>query len=418
MKTVLAIITIFGTIAASAARAQVEPQATSPGKVTVSGTLTYSARYSQIAEFYSNRSGLMANLSGDFGYTSASERHPTALTISAGDSWSLTGIGFSSGPYENFSVSQSINGRRLVLLLRDEVGYRHGVGVGEPNPTSANSGAEPVLTLNTAVLDNDAKATLSDKISGSTTVTAGAGYNQLEYFDGAGRNTTSLMMSGEMNHRFEGRNEFFGEDVFVQYGYPNSAVNLKIDSNSTVAGWSRTWSRRVTTSVSAGPQWVTFQSSTPLPSYTGYSVSASVSDALKFGTATASFSHGVVGGGGYFYGSQVEDLSGSFGRRFGHHVGSEVSIAVVGGYRRTDSLSAVSSISQLNGGLQGSLDAKYGFVEATRQLGRHFSAYAGYTATDQSQSSTTPTSSGLLNSVWQTVSFGLGFTPPPIHLRQ
>src|SRR5579863_6487057 len=188
MRTVIAIVTIFGAVAAATARAQVEPEATSPGKIGVSGTLTYSARYSQIAEFFSNSTGEMANLSGNFGYTSTSERHPTAITIQAGDSWGLTGIGFSSGPYENLVISQTLAQRHWSLLLHDELGYRHGVGVGEPNPASANSAAEPLLTLNTAVLDNDSTARLSDKISGATTLSAGGGYNKLDYLNGHGRN--------------------------------------------------------------------------------------------------------------------------------------------------------------------------------------------------------------------------------------
>ncbi len=415
MKTVFAIAIILGAVAAATARGQVEPQATSPGKVGISGTLTYSARYAQIAEFFSNSTGEMASLSGNFGYTSTSERHPTAITIQAGDSWGLTGIGFSSGPYENLVISQTLTQRHWSLLLHDELGYRHGVGVGEPNPASATSGAEPLLTLNTAVLDNDSTARLSDKISGATTLSAGGGYNKLDYLNGHGRNTNALMVNADLTHRFEGRNTVFGEDSFVQYGYPNSSVSLKIDANTTIAGLTRAWTRKVSTSVSVGPQWISFESTTPLPSYTGYSLSASVSDALRVGTATAAFTRGVSGGGGYLYGAQVESITGNFTRQFGHHVGSEWTIDLVGGYRRTDSLGAVSSLPGL-GGVQGTFDTKFGFAEASRQLGRHFSAYAGYTGTEQSSGTTA--SGDLLNGLWQTISFGIGFTPPPIHLRQ
>lgn len=409
MKTVFAIITILGFIAASTARAQVEPQATSPGSIAISGTLTYSARYSQIAEFYANRTGEMASIFGNLTYSSTGERHPTSIALGVGDSWALSGIGFSNGPYEDLTVSQSISGRRLTLLLHDQLGYRHGVGLVAPNPNSSET--ESVLTLNSPVLTNGADVRLTDRVNGFTSASISGGYNQLDYLNGDGRDTNALMVSGELNHRFEGRNEFFGEDSFVKYGYPNSTANVGINANSIVGGWSRTWTRKITTSVAAGPQWITFQSSTPLPSYTGYSVTASVSDALKLGTASASFTHGVEGGGGYFYGSQADDLRGSFSRQFGHHVGSELTLDFAGGYRRTDSLSATSFI-----GPQGNFNAKYGFFQATRQLGRHFSAYAGYTGTDQT--SNAAVSNGLLTSLWQTVTFGLGFTPPPIHFRQ
>ena len=434
MRTVITIVIILGVVATPVARAQVEPEATSPGKIGVSGTLTYSARYTQIAEYYGGGSGQMANLSGNFGYSTTSERHRTSITLGAGDSWGITGIGYSSGPYESLVISQSANGRHLLLSLHDELAYHSGVGIGEPNPTSQSSAAAPILTLNTAILNNNATVQLNDLISGSTTLSASATYNQLDYPNGNGVSTigSSTYEAGgsvELSHRLEGRNTFFAEDAFSDYIYPDSAISLAIHANMTVAGWSRIWTRRISTTASAGPQWIAFQADLPpsttcafgcqtqpqLPSSTGYSARASVRDTLRFGTAGLAFSHGINGGGGYFYGAEMNDLSGTFTREFGRHEGSRVTLDLVGGYRRTDSLSGTSSISTL-GGLQGDFDSEYGYAQATRQLGRHFSAYAGYTATEQSLSSAT--TAGLLNGVWQTFSFGLGFTPPPIHLRQ
>lgn len=431
MKTAIAIVIILGTVAATA-RAQVEPEATSPSKVSVSGTLTYSARYSQIFEYYSGVSGQMANLSGNFGYTSINEKHPTSITLGAGDSWAISGIGYSSGPYEDLIVSQSVNGRRLLLLLHDQLSYQNGVGISEPNPTSQTSAAEPILTLNTAMLNNNAGAQLSDKLSGSTTLSAGTVFDQLDYPNGNGFSTNEFGASSTnefganvgLDHRREGRNTFFAKDAFSDFTFPGSKVNIAIHSNMTVAGWTRIWTHKISTSVSAGPQWVAFQGSFPsttclfdcqtsLPSTTGYSMNASASDTLRFGSASVAFSHGINGGGGYFYGAEESNLSGTFTRKFGRHVGSEFTIDLVGGYTRTGTLNAVSSIS---GGLQRNFDSKYGYAQATRQLGRHFSAYTGYTATEQSSGSST--ASGLLNGLWQTFSFGFGFTPPPIHLRQ
>jgi hypothetical protein len=425
MKTAIALIIIFGTVTAATARAQVEPEATSPSKVTVSGTLTYSARYSQIFEYYGGVSGQMANLFGNFSYTSTNERHPTSITLGAGDSWAISGIGYSSGPYEDLNVSQSINGQRLLLLLHDQLSYQSGVGISQPNPTSQTSAAEPILTLNTAVLNNDAGAQLSDKLSGSTTLSAGMDFDQLDYPNGNGFSSNAFGASStnefganlELSHRAEGRNTFFARDAFSDFTYPGSKVDIAIHSDMATAGWSRIWTHRISTSVSAGPQWVTFQTGPPLPSIpssTGYAVNASVSDTLRFGSATVAFSHGINGGGGYFYGAEQSNVSGTFTRQFGRHVGSEFTVNLVGGYTRTGTLNGVSSI---QGGLQGNFDSKYGYAQATRQLGRHFSAYASYSATDQSSTSTAA-ASGLLNGVWQTISFGFGFTPPPIHLRQ
>ena len=84
-----------------------------------------------------------------------------------------------------------------------------------------------------------------------------------------------------------------------------------------------------------------------------------------------------------------------------------------GGYRRTDALSSLTSAGL---GAQGDYSTKYGNAQVTRSLGRLFSAYAGYMATDQSLTSSA--SNVPLNGLFQTISFGIGFTPPQIHLRQ
>lgn len=432
MRFFIAFIIVFGS--AAVAMAQVAPQDTRPGRISITGTLNYSARYSQVAEIYSGASGQMANLSGDFGYTSTSERHPTSITLNAGDSWGISGIGFSGGPYEDLSVSQSVDGPHWSWQFGDSISYRQGMPLGAFTPTSPNTTAEPILTVNTAMLDNQASVKLSDKVSGSTTLSAGTDYNVLDYPNGNGvsintSNVNEIVASFELNHRLEGRNSLFAQNAFSDFMYPNSPYGVGIHSDRAVAGWSRTWTRQVSTSVSAGPQWVAFQIGTPappsltpitaIPSSVGYAVNATVSDTLRFGSANATYSHGINGGGGYFYGSEVDDLSGSFTRQIGRRVGSQWSIGLVAGYRRTNTLGGETSLAQL-GGLQGNFDATYGFAQASRQLGRNFSAYLGYSGSQQSNSSVSnlPASGGLLNGLWQTVTFGFGFTPPPIHLRQ
>lgn len=433
MRLFIAFIIVFGS--AAVATAQVAPQDTRPGRISITGTLNYSARYSQVAEIYSGASGQMANISGDFGYTSTSERHPTSITLNAGDSWGISGIGFSSGPYEDLSISQSLTGPHWSWQLSDSLSYRHGMPLGAFTPTSPNTTAEPILTVNTAMLDNQTSVKLSDKINGSTTLSADTDYNLLDYPNGNGvsintSNVNEIVASFELNHRLEGRNTLFAQDAFSDFMYPNSSYGLGIRSDRAVAGWSRTWTRQVSTSVSAGPQWIAFQIGTPappslpplpaIPSSLGYAVNATVSDTLRFGSASATYSHGINGGGGYFYGSDVDDLSGSLTRQIGRRVGSQWSIGLVGGYRRTSTLGGETSLNQL-GVLQGNFDSNYGFAQVSRQLGRNFSAYVGYSGSDQSSNSSAsnpPASSSVLNGLWQTVSFGFGFTPPPIHLRQ
>ena len=412
MKDFIAIMTILGLVAA--ARAQVAPEATGPRKLGISGTLSYSARYAQMAEFYNGGTSQIANVSGNFGYSTTSERHPTSVSLGAGDSWSLSGTGYNSGPYESLSLSQAFAGQHASLQLGDFVGYHKGVPFDETNPTLGT--AEPILTLDTTMVNNDVSGTYSYKLGAFSTLSAGGAYSQVYYPNGGGLNTNSLMANAELNRRLNARNSIFGEYSFSQFSYSGSDVS--IDANTAVAGWQRTWTRKITTSVSAGPQWVTFNTSTPVPGFTGYSVNASVTDTSAVGAASLAYSHGVNSGGGYLNGAEVDAITVSFGRSFGRQVRSQFTIELAGGYRRTDALSSLASVN-LPGGSQGDYDAKYGTAQASRALGRLFSAYAGYTGT--SQSSTLSASGGAplapLNGLFQTISFGIGFTPPQIHLR-
>ena len=406
MKVLIAIMTLFGV--AAAVRAQVAPEATSQIKVGVSGTLTYSARYSQIAEFYGGTTSQLANLSGNFGYSTTSERHPTSITLGAGDSWGISGLSYNGGPYEDLSVSQGFAGQYSSLQLSDSVSYHRGIPIEQLGSTSST--AEPILTLETRIVDNDVNAAYRYKLSVFTSLHLGGSYNQLDYPDGNGLGTDSLTVNGGLNHRLNARNEIFGQYMYSEFSYTGN--NLTIDANTALGGWQRTWTRRISSSVAAGPQWITFNSSTPIPSFVGYSVNASVTDTLRVGTAGLGVTHGVNGGGGYLYGSETDSVTGTFSRSFGHQTRSRITIGLAGGYTRTNTLGAAESVIL---GAQGGYASKHGTAEASRRLGRLFTAYVSYSGTEQSLNSSS--SSGALSGLFQSVGFGIGFTPPQIHLR-
>ena len=59
---------------------------------------------------------------------------------------------------------------------------------------------------------------------------------------------------------------------------------------------------------------------------------------------------------------------------------------------------------------------RVGGAQATRRLGRHFRAFANYTAIDQSSSSALP--ANTLSELVQVIGFGIGYSPRETHLRQ
>jgi len=442
MKCFIVFLMVLGAVAG--AKAQVAPEGISPRKLSISGTLTYSARYSQMADFYNGSTGQTASISGNFGYSTTSERAPFAVTIGAGDSWTISGATFDSGPYETLSLSQGIVGQHWSLQLSDSVSYFPGSPItgfsGEPGTGAPISQPAPpteasILTLNTTMVNNGANAECSYKVSGFTTLSGGGGWSVLRYLDGNGLDTDSTSANLAWRRRLDARDSLTGQYTFSRYSYPDASI--AIDLNSPTVGWQRTWTRTVSTTVAVGPQWINSSVSalaassggtpalTQVPSSTGISAIASISDKTRFGQAGLSYVHGVMGGGGYTYGGVTDDVTGTFSRQFGRQIGSQATIELTGGYAHTSSLLSVPVFigqTTTNLGFNGDITAKYGAAQATRSLGRHFSAFASYTGTVQTQTSTaqllnTQTPANVLNGLWQVISFGIGFTPPQIHLR-
>ena len=64
----------------------------------------------------------------------------------------------------------------------------------------------------------------------------------------------------------------------------------------------------------------------------------------------------------------------------------------------------------------GVTSGEYGGAQATRKLGRYFNVFASYTAIDQSSSLLNVPN--VLNTLWQTIGFGIGYSPREIRLKK
>jgi hypothetical protein len=64
----------------------------------------------------------------------------------------------------------------------------------------------------------------------------------------------------------------------------------------------------------------------------------------------------------------------------------------------------------------GVTNAKFGSAQATRLFGRHFTAFAIYTAIDQSSSSQLPTNA--ITSLMQVIGFGVSYSPRKTHISE
>ena len=429
--TLLVMVFILG----AAARAQVVPATTGPASTAglpVSGTLRYDLRYTQTAQFYGGSQGDSQSsvVSGDLIYANSSHRRPFTLTYSGGDMWNITGGSGGTGVFQHLSASQGIVGRKWILNFGDNIGYMpqtpttgfSGIpGVGDL-PSQPTQPVQPVLTLNTRSVDNTANANFSHSLGSATILSAGGSYTILRFPDGNGLEDNQWQVNGQITRRLNARNSVFAQYAYSRSTYPGDTIAM--DTQSALFGYTRTWSRRFTTSVSAGPEWDKITGIQidvlgviiPLPPSTssGLAVNASASYAVKLMTATLGYYQGTSGGAGVLqsFGTHNKDLNGSLSRQFGR----DLTIGVSGAYMRTQALISGSAL-QLGSVQSGILtNGEYGGVSATRRLGRYITVFANYTATEQSSSSALPTN--VISGLSQVIGFGIGYSPRPMHLRK
>ena len=416
MKTTHLTFALLLTVA-TAASAQVEPAATGPRNPLPSGNLSYSAHYSQTAEFGTSQGNYQtSNLSADVDYTNGKERHPLRLEYGGGYTWTISGPAYQTGVFQHLFLSQGFVWHKWNVTASDDVSYRpqapltgfsgipgtgEPIGVTNPSPPSSQS----ILTVDTHVVDNSATGEAEHQIGYATTLRAGGSYQLLRYPDGNGLNYDTQSADAGLDRRLNARNTLTASYVFSLFKYPDYDFSLM--TNSGMFGFKRDWTRKISTEVSVGPQWTESPDSATPPLETGVAVNASATYHYRFQSASLNYTRGVNSGGGYLLGAESDAVTGDFSQDFGKNL----TIGLSGAYRRT------SGIENTILGQSGPeiIDSEYGGVQATRRLGRYLTFFAGYTAVQQSSPSGLPTN--VLHGLEQVVNFGVGYSPREMHLR-
>jgi hypothetical protein len=398
MKETLTLLALLFTVGA-AAHAQVAPAAT----MGAAG-LTYTFRYSELAAFggsYGDRQTITPSAS--VAYANGEERHPFDLRYSGGYTWSIAGESYGTGFFQRLLLSQGFIWHRSNLMVSDGVRYTPqapitgfsgipGIGepIGEPNPSPPSS--QSILTVNTHVVNNNANGEFDRVLSASTSLSAGVGSDILRYPDGNGLETDALMANAALTWRQNARNSLSGTYSFSRYSYPGYSVTFM--SNTALFGYARVWNRRITTSAGGGPEWISSTDTSVVPNSTRLSANAAIDYTFRFGTAGLRYTRGSIGGAGYLLGAESDSVTADFSRELGR----TVTLGVTGAYRRTSGLN--------NNGVTNSKDAG---AQATWRLGRCLTAFAGYTAVQQSSSSALR--STALSGLENMINFGIGYSP-------
>jgi hypothetical protein len=318
--------------------------------------------------------------------------------------------------YQHLLVSQGIIKRAWSFNISDDVSYMpqapangfSGIpGVGNL-PGTPSVPSQTILTLNTRSVNNMVSPNFSRSLDHATSLSVSGSYETLRYPDGNGMEINSVSAGPQISRRLNALNSISGQYSYSHISYP-AYSSFTMGTQSAMFGYQRTWSRRLTTSVSAGPQWVQSSNSnlpssvSRVPASTNLSVNASASYQAGRTSATLSYFQGVNGGSGVStqIGAHNQDLNASLSRPFGRNL----SISATGAYMRTKGLNQA-----------GVTNGEYGGVAATRQLGRYISVFANYTAIQQSSSSVL--TANAISGLSQVIGFGIGYSPREIHFRK
>ncbi len=393
------------------AAAQVAPAATGPWVPIPRGTLNYSANYSQTIE---NGGGLgtwqTSAVSASLAYSNLNERLPFSMNYGGGYNWTISGPSYYTGLFQHLLISQAIVGPSWSVSVSDDASYTPEAPtfgfIGIPGVGGSITGQNPppsvpdqsILTLNTKVLDNAASGGVTRNLTAATALNLGGTYNILRFPDNNGISCNDAAANGGLSWRLDARNSIFGNYVFSQFEYPD--FDFSFQTHSGFLGFERAWTRKITTSVSAGPQWTVSSTGTDVPSSLGVAANATLTYQFGYTTAGLNYARGVNSGAGYLIGAETDSISASYSRQFGQNL----NVGLSGSYMRTAAL-----------GSYGATAAKYGQAEVTRRLGNYWSVFGNYSVIVQSSSAALP--GNVLGQLIRVAGFGISFSPRQINLR-
>lgn len=413
MKMTFKLVAIFLAVCPSLL-AQAGPSATAGN-----AALRYTFRYAQSAEFGGGLGDWQtASPSAELDYSNGNSRHLFNVDYTGGYIWTVGGPSYGTGMFQRLLLSQGLVWPKWNFLVGDSVGYYpeapitgfSGIpGIGEPigTPNPAPPSSQSILTLNTNVVENTVSGNLSHILDFATSLSLGGSSDMLRYPDGNGLNTNSQMANGGPAFRINARNSLSAQYLFSQFSYPD--YNYSFMTNSVMFVYQRAWTRSLTSSVSLGPEWIggSNNSFISIPPSTTISAQATVNYQRRSVSAGVGYSRGTTGGSGYLFGSETDSVVGTFSREFD----KKLTLGLTGGFMHNSELGTAGTGLRTTGigsGLTGTIESEFAGVQASRKLGRYFSCFANYTATNQSYPGSLP--NNVLNEYWQLVSFGLAYS--------
>ncbi len=378
----------------------------------IGGSFNYSLNASELIStgFYNSGADYTTNFSGNLAYLSSSEKHPFDAVYTGGIL--VANSGQPTTIYQELSVSQAYKTKHWNFLVQDAVSYLpespvtgfSGIpGVGDLGVDPVTVGPQSgigILTQYGTRVSNTVTGSASRTISAHLTAQA-SGYASIQSFTGNNAdqalNNHNEGASAGVGYRFDGRN-----NLTVTYNYTNFAYSNSPYAFSTQGGtvdYARQWSRRFTTDVYAGPQYITSSYIGTIPSSTQLAAGAGASYRARVLFYTLNYSRGVNNGSGVIPGSFSDNVVGAVHRQFGRTWNVSGSL----GYSRSTSLAALETYTFVS-------ESVAAGGQASRRIARRAAVYASYTLEHQSLSGTALPLDAF-HGFYQIVGVGISYSP-------
>jgi hypothetical protein len=290
-------------------------------------------------------------------------------------------------------------------------------GVGDLGVTPVQVGTDTgqgILTDYSSRITNSAAGTLSRQLTGKTSINASGSYSIYRFLDsattstsssGAGLDSDSVGGGGGFSHQLNARSSYGVNYTYSSFSYPNNTFGIFAPNfnSQTASGFvSHQFTRRLSGSISAGPQWTTISTPGSSPSVSLF-VSAVASYTAKNYLTSLSFSRSTNSGFGAVGGAISNSANLSVNRTFAKVWNAAATVS----YAQTSNLPGpnvpyYSGNTYVVGG------------QVSRAIARSLSCYASYTLEDQSTSATSAVD--VFSGTSQVIGFGITFSPSALHL--
>ncbi|HEY4378735.1 MAG TPA: hypothetical protein VGN01_00200 [Acidobacteriaceae bacterium] len=406
--------------------AEASPVSTGFALPTSLGSLQYAVSASQnlIWGYYGNSgAAYTTNLTGDVAYLSNSKQYPFSLVFAGGHSFSESGQ--ASYSYLNLGFSQVANVGRWNIILSDNISYLPGTptsglagvpGVGDlgVNPVQIGGDAgQGVLTNFSNRISNVVAGSVQRQITGKTSINASGSYTLLRFIDetngsanasNAGLDSSTASGGAGISHQMNARNSLGVNYAYSNFVYSGNDFGVSTPNfvSQTASGvYTHQFTRKLSMSAAAGPQWTTVGSSggNLLSAFADVSLTY---NAKSYGT-TLFYTRSTNSGFGALAGAISDSATFGFSRKFA--VVWNVSLNSNYTHTSTLGLGSVAPYS-VNTAVEG--------LQISRAIARNLSGYASYTFEDQSSSGSKAID--VFSGISQVVGFGLTYSPTSLRL--